>query len=105
MSGIKSFLEHTFEYVDWNGDSDTVECRVHFTYHRGFPAVYYGDNACPADPPEIEFDYAEREHWQDGTTRVWNRLKTGEWLEEHCAAWMASRDVDEFVRVLPQKGD
>lgn len=96
MTAIKSFIEHTFEYVDWNGDSDTVECRVHFTYRRGSPAILWGDNAHPGDPPEVEFDYAEREHWVDGTKRVWNRLKTGEWLEEHCSAWFHAKDLGDI---------
>ena len=102
----KCTICHTFEYeAVGKDDPGYVECRVHFDYTPGTPETGRGYMADPAryDPGsgcEIAFDYAEREVEVDGK-KVWNRLKTGEWLDEHCQAWLAKQDESDLENDLP----
>lgn len=102
---IKGTLCHTFEY-DAIGKDDPgyIELQVHFTFYPGTPETgrYSGppENYDPGSAHEVEYEWAEREV-ERGGKKVFERLKTGEWLDEHCQAWLASRDEDDLTQGLP----
>lgn len=102
---MKIVTNHTFEYeAVGKDDPGYVECRVHFDYTPGTPeSGRYNcppENYDPGSGAEIAFDYAEREVETDGK-KVWNRLKTAEWLDEHCQAWLAAQDESDLENDLP----
>lgn len=107
MSPQKGMLEWLFEF---DGPDDTdVEVRIYYTYQRGIAANVSGpaDNWYPAEPHEVEYEYAERQTRdpkQDGKL-IWHRLKTNEFLDEQCQAYLASRDEDDLTEGLPDGGE
>lgn len=102
-------LCHTFEYDGYSKDPGFVELCIHYTFTPGTPETGLGYMADPAryDPGsgcEADYDHAEREVETDGK-KVWQRLKTGEWLDEWCQSWLASRDEADLIEGLPSRGD
>lgn len=103
----KVVTHHTFEYETvGKDDPGYVECRVHFDYTPGTPES--GRHNCPPenyDPgsgAEIAFDYAEYE--MHGHKGFWRKLIPGEWLDEHCKAWLAKQDESDLENDLPDPG-
>lgn len=101
----KGKLGVTFEYDGYSGDPGYVELTVHFGFNPGTPETgrYSGppENYDPGSPHEAWFDYAEREHTDPGGNKHWVRLMQGEWLEEWCQSWLASRDQADLFEGLP----
>lgn len=103
MIQTKCQLSYTFEYDGYGADPGFVECRVNYFFAAGTPETgRFGspENYDPGSGPEVDYDYAEREVEVDGK-KVWNRLKTGEWLDEQCQRWLASRDESDLCDGLP----
>jgi hypothetical protein len=96
---------YTFEYEPANEDDPGyVECRINFEYTVGTPETGRGYMADPAnyDPGsrcEIAYDYAEIEVERNGK-KVFERLKTGEWLDQHCRARLASWDESDLESAM-----
>lgn len=106
----KGMLSFTFEYeAVGKDDPGSIELQVHFNFTPGTPETgrYSGppENYDPGSGHEVEYLHAAREAWEDGTKQVWRRLKTGEWLDEHCQAWLASRDEADLTEGLPDGGE
>lgn len=104
---IKAEIGHTFEYDAPAGDPGFIELRIHFDFTPGTPETGRGYLADPAhyDPGsghEVDYDYAEREVTIDGK-KVFQRLKTGEWLDEFCQHWLSTRDADDFNECVPER--
>ena len=93
-------VPYTFEYeAIGKDDPGCVECRIHYEFTPGSPEVgRFGpvEGYDPGSGPEVGYDYAEREVTKDGKT-TWNRLKTGEWLDEQCRAYLAHQEPSELV--------
>ncbi len=100
----RGVLRWTMEFIDGlEGNVDSVELLVHYTFRPGRPARTYGDpdDCYPAEAHEAEFDYAELISEPDGARVVEQRLMTGEWLEGACVKWFESRTEDELIAGLP----
>lgn len=104
---MKGILNYTFEY-DGRGDGPGfVELQIHYNFTAATPEhhSYNPENYDPGSGHEVEYLYAEREHWQDGTKQVWNRLKTDEWLDEQCRNYLETRDESDLIEGLPNGGE
>lgn len=107
MTQSKCTLPYTFEYDGRGGDPGFVELQVHYFFAAGTPETgRFGapENYDPGSGPETDYDYAEREVEVDGK-KVWERLKPGEWLDEQCKRWLATRDESDLIEGLPSGGE
>lgn len=106
MKSQKGMLCHTFEY-DGVGKDDPgyVELRIYFDFTPDTPETGRGYMADPAkyDPGsghEVDYEWAEREVERNGK-KVFERLKSGEWLDEHCQAWLAKQEESDLIEGVP----
>lgn len=83
-----SYITTTYETTDEDGTvTSSIDLRIHYTFHKGYPATMYlrnGDPGNPAEPDEIEYDHAQKLHdgrWvmADGGLDEW----AADWLDEH----------------------
>lgn len=91
----------TFEYEAYGKDNPGfVECQIHYNYTPGSPETgrYSGppENYDPGSAYEVEYLYAEREVERDGK-KVFERLKTGEFLDEQCVKYLDSREECDLI--------
>lgn len=104
----RGIIHHTFEYDAPKGDPGSIELRIHYEFTPGTPeSGRFGppENYDPGGGHEASYVYAEREAWVDGTRKVWNRLKGGEWLDEFCQHWLSTREASDLIEGLPDGGE
>lgn len=104
---MRGIISYTFEYDGRGDDPGCVELQIHYDFTPGTPGTGRGvslENYDPGSGHEVDYDHAEREVEKDGK-KVWNRLKTGEWLDEQCRNYLETREEDDLIEGLPNGGE
>jgi hypothetical protein len=106
MRTIKSLLAFTFEYEAYGDDPGFVELAIHFNFTPGTPETgRFGppENYDPGSGHEVEYLRAERECVDANGTKHWVAIPSGDFLDEQCQKYLASRDEDDLLSALPER--